>query len=161
MLKGLCEIVQFLINTFIIATYSVWGQHYVFVIAIVTGECAILILRKLRFGVCHCWYCLLIYNDYVILLCFILNYHRIFLFLQILNIFICFISKHSIFAADEAIHNLQFLITNNKYINQVYVIKPSNHWKTGLYQGSADCCEGDSESDWSRLASAILGNTLL
>ena len=34
--------------------------------------------KKLRFGVCHSWYCLLIYNDSVILSCFILNCHRAF-----------------------------------------------------------------------------------
>ena len=34
------------------------------------GECAILILRKLWFGVCHCCYYILIYGDYFILLCF-------------------------------------------------------------------------------------------
>ena len=58
-------------------------------------------------------------------------------------------------------HNLQFLITNNKYNNQVYVIKPIYHLKTGLYQGSANCCEWDRESDLNSLASEISGNTLL
>ena len=51
----LCEIVQFLPNEFIIVTSFVQGQNCVFVIAIVTCECAIPILQKLRFGVCH-WY---------------------------------------------------------------------------------------------------------
>ena len=82
-------------------------------------------------------------------------------FSQISNLFICSIFEHNIFAADKAIHNLQFLITKNKYSNQVYVIKPIYHWKTGIYQGSADCCEGDHDSDLNRLDSAILGNKLL
>ena len=38
-LIGLCEIVQFLLNTVIIVNYFVRGQHRVFVIAIVTCEC--------------------------------------------------------------------------------------------------------------------------
>ena len=57
---------HYLPNTVIIVTYFNRVQHRVFVIAIVTGECAILIQRKLRFRVCHSCYCLLIYNDSVI-----------------------------------------------------------------------------------------------
>ena len=30
------------------------------------------------------------------------------------------------------------------------------HLNTGLYQGYADCCEGDRDSDFKRLASVIL-----
>ena len=70
-----------------------------------------------------------------------------FIFSQILNMFIFFIFEHNIFAADKAIHNFQYLITNNKYSNQVYVIKPSDYQNTGIYQGSADRCEGYRESD--------------
>ena len=55
-----------------------------------------------------------------------------FCFSQISNLFMCFIFEHNIFAADKEIHNLQFLIANNKYSNQVYVIKPSDHWNTGF-----------------------------
>ena len=51
--KFFCDIGQFLLNTVIIVTSFVLGQHHVFVIAIVTCECAILIPRKIRFGVCH------------------------------------------------------------------------------------------------------------
>ena len=126
-LKVLWEIVQFLINTVTIVTSFVWVQHCVFVIAIVTCECAIFIPHKLRFGVCHRCYCILIYNDFFILSCFILNFHRTFPFSQISNLFICSILEHNIFAADKAIHKLNFLIINTKYSNQVYVIKPSNH----------------------------------
>ena len=49
-LKGLCEIVQFLLNTVIVVTSFVWFQHCVFVIATVMGDCTILILRTLKFG---------------------------------------------------------------------------------------------------------------
>ena len=72
-----------------------------------------------------------------------------------------FSSEHKIFAAEKAIHNLQFLIINNKYSNQVYVIKPSDHWKTGFRQGSSECCEGDRDYDLNRLDSEISGNPLL
>ena len=53
LLIGLCEIVQFLLNTVIIMISFVLGKHRAFVAAIVTCEFAISILRKLRFGVCH------------------------------------------------------------------------------------------------------------
>ena len=72
-----------------------------------------------------------------------------------------FYFKHSIFATDKATHKFKFLITNNKYSNQVYVIKKSDHWKTRLYQGSADHREGDCDSDLNCLASAISSNPLL
>ena len=45
---------------------------------------------------------------------------------QISNLFICFIFEHKMFVAEKAIHNIQFLITNNKYSNQVYIIKPTD-----------------------------------
>ena len=44
-LKGLCDIILFLLNAVIIVTSFVQSQHCVFVNAIVTCECAILILR--------------------------------------------------------------------------------------------------------------------
>ena len=157
----MCEIFQFLLNTVIIVTSFVWDQHRVFVIAIVTGECAILILQKLRFGVYHCYYCLLIYDDYVIILYYILNCHKTFLFYKISTLFICGIFENIFFAADKGIHNIWLLIIKNKYSYQVSVIKPSDHWNTGLYQGSDDRCEGDRNYDLNRLASAISGNTIL
>ena len=52
-------------------------------------------------------------------------------------------------------------ITNNKYSKQVYVIKPSEQWKTTLYQGPSDRGERDRESDLNFLDSAISVNTLL
>ena len=125
LLKGLCDSVQFLLNTVIIVTSFIRGQHHVFVIAIGTGECAILVLQTLQPGVRHRCYCLLIYNYSVILLCFVLNCHRTFLFSPITNLFLCFIFEHNILAADKVIHNLQYFIPTNKYRNKVYVIKPS------------------------------------
>ena len=95
---------------------------------------------------------------FVILLCFHLNFHIPYFFSQISNLFICDIFEQNLFASDKAIHNLRFLIINNKYSNRVSVIKPSDHWKTGLYQGSADHCEGYRDSDINSLASEILGN---
>ena len=41
---------------------------------------------------------------------------------QISNLFICFIFRHNIFAADKEIHDFKFFVTNNKYSNQVYFI---------------------------------------
>ena len=73
LLEGLCENVHFLLNTIIIVISFVLGQHRIFMVYVATGECIILILRKLQFGVFHCCYCLLIYDDYNILSCFILN----------------------------------------------------------------------------------------
>ena len=124
----MCENFQILINTVIIVTSFVWFQPCLFVIATVIGDCTILILRKLWFGVCHCCCCLLIYDCFVILLCFILNFHRTFLSSQVLNLFIFGIFEHNLFASDKAIHNLQFWIINNKFIKQVSVIRPSDHW---------------------------------
>ena len=71
----------------------------------------------------------------------------LFCFSQILNMFICFISEHNIFAVDKAIHNFHYVVTNNNYSKQVYVIKLSDHWNTGLLQVSANICEGDRNSD--------------
>ena len=119
----------------IIVTSFVWVQHCVFVIAIVTGECAILILWRLRFGVCHSCYCLLIYDDSIILLCFILNCHRTFLFSQISNPFIFIIFEHNIFTADKAIHNLQFFITNNKYIKKFMLSNQATTERRSIIRG--------------------------
>ena len=49
----LCDIGQFLLNIVIIVNSFVRGKHSVFVIAIVTCECAISILQQVWFGVCH------------------------------------------------------------------------------------------------------------
>ena len=139
----------------------IWVHNCVFVITIIRGEFAILIPPNLWFGVCHRCYFLLIYNDSVIISCFILNCHITYLFSQISNLFICGIFEQTSFAADKSIHNLWFSIINNKYSKQVSVITPINHWKMRLYQGSADNCEGDCDSGLNSLASLILGNKLL
>ena len=80
------------------------------------------------------------------LLCFILNCHRILLFSQILNLFICAILEHNHFTADKEIHYVRFSIINNKFIYQVLGIKQSDHLKKGQYLGLTDCCEGDLDS---------------
>ena len=77
------------------------------------------------------------------------------------SVHLFYIRTQHFFAADKAIHNFKFLITNNNHSNEVYVIKPRNHQKTGLYQGSANLCKGDRDSDLIRLASAISNNPLL
>ena len=68
--------------------------------------------------------------------------------------------KHKFLTSDKAVHKPLFSIINNKYSNQVSVIKPRNHWNTVLYQGSDNNFEGDRESDLNSLASEILGNPL-
>ena len=55
------------------------------------------------------------------------------------------------FAADKAIHDFHYLVTKKKYRNLLYVIKTSDHRKTGLYQGPEESFEGDSNSDLIRL----------
>ena len=141
------DIVKFFFHIAIIVKYFVPGQHGVFVIVTVRGECAVLIWQKLLFGVCNFCYCQLIYDDSVIALCIIINNYRTFLFSQIPNLFICGIFEPNCFVADKEIYILKLLITNNKYTNQVSVIKQSNHRKMGLDQGLSDHCEGDREFD--------------
>ena len=116
---------------------------------------------KIRFGVCHCCYCQLIYDDSVIILCIIINSHRTVLFSQIPIFFIRGIVEPNCFAVDKEIHNLQFLIINNNYSNQVSIIRRSYQWKKGIYQGLDNDCEGYHDSDLICLSLVILGNTLL
>ena len=89
------------------------------------------------------------------LLCIIVNFHRTFIFSQISNLFMCAIFEHNNLSADKEIHYLQFLIINNKCINQFPVIKPSDNWKTEHYQVLSDRCKGDLDSYLNWLA---LGN---
>ena len=103
----------------------------------------------------------ILYDYFVIYIIFYLKQSHTFLFWKIPNLFICGIFEHNLFAADKSIHNLLFLIIYNKYRNQFPFIKPTDHWKTGLYQESDNRCEGDCDSDLNSLASVILGNTLL
>ena len=72
-LKCFCEIFLFLLITFIIVTSFVWGQHCVFVIAIVMGECAILILQKITVW---CMSLLLLYIDIQWFCSFIMIYFQ-------------------------------------------------------------------------------------
>ena len=58
---------------------------------------------------------------FLFLSCFILKCHRILLFLQILNLFICGIFEHNFLAALKEIHNLWFSINKNKCRNQIPV----------------------------------------
>ena len=60
-----------------------------------------------------------------------LNCHGTLLFSQILNMFICAISEQNVFAADKEIHNLRFLIINNKYRNQVTFTQTKQPLKDG------------------------------
>ena len=72
-----CDIGQLLLNTVIIVTYFVWVQNCVFVIAIIMGECAILILLKLRFlGLCVIFQSLL--NTVIIVTYFVWGQHCVF-----------------------------------------------------------------------------------
>ena len=126
MLKGFCEIIHVSLNAVIIVTYFVQSRHSVYVIFIFTGKCAILILQKLWFGVCHRCCCLLIYDDSVILSCFILICHRTFLFSKIFNLFIYGIFS-IMFCIRQSNPKPSIFRSNNKYSNQVYVIKPSDY----------------------------------
>ena len=90
------------------------------------------------------------------LLCFLLNSHGTFFFLQILNLFICAIFGHNLLPAEKEIYYLWLFIINNKCRNQVPVIKPREHWKTEHYWELDDCCEVDIDSDISRLAQSKL-----
>ena len=86
-------------------------------------------------------------------ICFILNCRRTFLLSQILNLFICGIFEHKVFAGIKQIHYLRFLIISNKCRNQVTVIRKINHWKREQYQGWYNFCERDVDSDLNPLAS--------
>ena len=85
-------------------------------IAIVTGECTLLILQKCDFM--FVWYCLVFIQ----------------LILKFISIYPA--STHS----NEQRHHLRTLPSSS-----------IEHQKTGLYQGSADCCEGYRDSGLIRL----------
>ena len=86
------------------------------------------------------------------------------------DIELCFVPYFG--AESEKMHILKvyihFLYINtqrqeNAPFDDTTVILPlqSEHLRTGIYQGSANCCEGDCDYDLNFLASAILGNALL
>ena len=60
-----------LLNTVIIGTYIVWVQHSVFVITIVTGECAILILQK--YGLVYVIAAIVYWSTMILLLYYVLS----------------------------------------------------------------------------------------
>ena len=65
------------------------------------------------------FYCLLTYGYYPIFIMFYYKLLQNFDFFTNINLFICFVSEHTFFAADKEIHYLQFLIINNKCKNQI------------------------------------------
>ena len=85
------------------------------------------------------------------------------IFIMTLNYFLCPISVQN----PENVHfegiNLFPLHQHTETINSTIRRKSryitSTHcknWKTGIYQGSAECCDGDCDSDLNRLASVVL-----
>ena len=56
-----------------------------------------------------------------------------------------------LFTAVEYIYDFLKTLISNK----------EQHWKTGIYQGSENICEGDRYSDLNCMGSAILDNTLM
>ena len=111
MLKGLCEIVHFLLNTVITATSFILGQHHVFVIAIFTGECARLIPKK--YGLVYVIAAIVYWPTMILLFYYasLKTVTELFFSQKYWVLSNCGISEHNFFAADKAIHNLQFLIT--------------------------------------------------
>ena len=91
------------------------------------------------------FYCTLVYNKYVILLCSICNHHKTLLTSQILNQFLSYIFKHN------------FLMQTSKSTTSQKLWLPthSKHWNTEPYWGSADCGEGDCESYFNHMVSVF------
>ena len=65
----------------------------------------------------------------------------------------CAIFEHKYYAADKEVQYLRSLILNNKCRYQVPDITQRNHQKWEQYCGSADCLEGDIDSEFNCLAS--------
>ena len=123
-------------NTTTTRSMSVTYCCYTFNINTVSYQyCSYLYYRKIHLRRYICCYVLLAYNDSVILLCFTLNCPGTLLFSKISNLFICGIFGHNLFAPDEEIHYLQFLIINNKCRNQVPVTKTKWPLKYGALSG--------------------------
>ena len=93
-----------------------------------------------------CFYCTSIYNKHVNLLCFVINHHNTLFITQISNIFICYILEHNVSLHASTYTTFRNLLSSTQ----------RKHWKTGLYQGSKYCFEGDCDSDLNRLSSVIL-----
>ena len=62
--------------------------------------------RKIHLVNFICNYCTLIYNEYVVLLCLVMNNHKTLPISQILNQFLCLYFVTQRFAADKYIYNL-------------------------------------------------------
>ena len=93
-----------------------------------------------------CSYFTFIYNKYVTLRCFVIIHHKTLFISQIPNQFLCDILWHPF-----------LLQTSTSTTSQIYWSPTQRkHWKTGLYQWSADNCEGESEYDLNCLASVII-----
>ena len=93
-----------------------------------------------------CWYCTLVWNKYIILLCFICNHHKTLLISQISNKFLRVILKHIVLLQTTKSTPFQILRLSTHV----------KHWKTELYLGSADFGEGDQDSDLNSLDSVII-----
>ena len=104
-------------------------------------------IHLLRFISC---YCTLIYTEYDILLCFVMNQHKNLLKLKIKNQLLCFILQHN--------YSLQSSTSVTFY--NIQSKTQSKHFKTRLYKGLPDRCEGYCVYDWGCMDSAILGNTI-
>ena len=96
-------------------------------------------IHLLRFIYC---YCTLIYVINSISLCFVCNHHRTFIFLQNLNQFLLWYLQTQFVLQINKSTTYQFLSTQHR-----------KHWKTEPYWGSADCGEGDHNSDINHLGS--------
>ena len=91
-------------------------------------------------------YCTLIFNKYVILLCFVIIHHKNLLISQMYNQWIC----------DILLHN--YLLQTVTSTTPWNLLTPTQRkpWNSGIYQDMNDSCKGDHESDLNCLASVIL-----
>ena len=99
-------------------------------------------IHLLRFIFCHCT---LIYNKYVISLCFIISHHKNLLISQISNKYFCYILNTMFFWRQVHLQPPQIL--DSRHIETIE--------RRILIGGLSDCCEEDCESDLNRLASVI------
>ena len=81
------------------------------------------------------WYCLLNYENYVILLYYILNCHGTLIFPQKFNLFICgniitIVSHHT---REFITYDFQSSTTSAE--TKLPLLKPHDHWKTEDYHG--------------------------
>ena len=91
-------------------------------------------------------YCIFIYNEYVILLCYVINHHNSLVITQISNQLICDILYHG-FSLQTGSSSI---ILKHKLPTQI------KHWTTRIYQGLNDCCEENCDSDLNYMSLVIL-----